>query len=135
MTNTTTDVLDRPARNGPIRDPRVDPVGATAQVEPVVELVEDVDLDLVPSMKIGLRIPYRLLLVAISKWIDPNVPAGGADRYQPVCQALLEEALLSLSDEADRRAHAYANHTLVDDDEQAPARKGAVDARQITIKL
>ena len=89
------------------------------------------------TIKVGLRIPYGLLLVAISKWLDPQIAHGASERYHAKCQELLEAALLRQSEVADRRASAYAlnDGTMPDDPDWLRERPGTADMRQITIKL
>lgn len=97
---------------------------------------EHVDPDLIPTIRVGLRIPYGLLLIAKSEWIDPDVPAGEADRYLPFCQQLLEDALLRRQPEADQRAKAWAAGTLPADEPRLPSvRQGDDDPRQLAVKL
>lgn len=110
--------------------------GATSHGEDAEVVVGAPDAEEVPPIRVGLRIPYALLLIAISEWIDPDVPAGEVDRYQPLCQQLLEDALLASATTADKRAKAWAAGHLPADEPRPPSvRDGQESCRQMAVKL
>lgn len=87
--------------------------------------------DLEPTHKVGLRIPFALLLVVMSKWI------GGGDRYQSACQTLLENSLRDRAAEADDRAMAYARGDLssLESPLSHVSQFEDEELRQVTVKL
>ena len=64
-------------------------------------------------------------------WLDDL----SGERYQRVCQTLLTGALRSRSNEADRRAHAFADGSIEEDPLAGLLPVPKTDLRKITVKL